>query len=61
MLVLTRKEGEVILVGDNIRITLVRSTNGQAKIGIDAPDTVTILRDELTHESTKDNDGRGNI
>ena len=48
MLVLSRKIGERILVGDNVRITVVRLTNGGVRLGIEAPDGVTVVREELT-------------
>lgn len=47
MLVLMRRLGESILIGDDIKITLVDSRSTQAKIGIEAPKSVVILREEL--------------
>jgi carbon storage regulator len=47
MLVLSRKSGEVILVGEKISITVVRIAPGSVRIGIEAPDEFTILRQEL--------------
>lgn len=47
MLVLSRKQGESIQIGDDITITVLRiGTN--VRIGIDAPKSVTVLRSELT-------------
>jgi carbon storage regulator CsrA len=49
-LVLGRKEGERIRVGegdDAVWVTLVRARHGEARIGIDAPEDVEILREEL--------------
>ncbi len=51
MLVLSRKESESILVGDNIRITVITASDGRARIGIDAPRDVYILRQELSRDS----------
>jgi carbon storage regulator len=48
MLVLTRKTNERIVIGDNIRITVVGVRGSHVRIGIEAPPEVTILRDELT-------------
>ena len=48
MLVLSRKPGEKILIGDNISITVVRIAPGIVRIGIDAPNGLPILREELT-------------
>lgn len=47
MLVLTRLPGQTILVGPDIRITIVRVRGNQVKVAIDAPRDVTILREEL--------------
>jgi len=48
MLVLSRKPGEKILIGDKISITVVRIAPGIVRIGIEAPDGLPILREELT-------------
>ncbi len=47
MLVLTRKVGEEIVIGNNIRITVVEVGPGRVKIGIAAPRDVKIDRDEI--------------
>ena len=47
MLVLSRKPGEKILIGDKISITVVRIAPGIVRIGVDAPDDLPILREEL--------------
>jgi len=47
MLVLTRKTNEEIIIGDDIKITLVRVRGNSVRIGIDAPRDVRIVRGEL--------------
>lgn len=47
MLVLSRKVNERIRIGDGIFITLVRVGKNNARIGIEAPAGVAVLRDEL--------------
>jgi len=47
MLILTRKEKESFLVGDNIEITVLEVSGEKAKIAIKAPRDVSILRKEL--------------
>jgi carbon storage regulator len=47
MLVLTRKPGEKIQVGDDITITVLAINGGKIRLGIDAPDDVVIVRHEL--------------
>jgi carbon storage regulator len=55
MLVLTRKNGESIKIGDDIEITIIHSKNDQVKIGIKAPKNIEILRQELFEETQKEN------
>jgi carbon storage regulator len=47
MLVLTRRLGEKIVIGENITITIVDIDRGKIRIGIEAPRDVTIFRQEL--------------
>jgi carbon storage regulator len=47
MLVLTRKLGESIRIGDDIKITVVELDGRFAKIGIEAPRSVAIHREEV--------------
>ena len=47
MLVLSRKVGERIWIGEDIAVTVVRITGGGVRIGIDAPSTLPVVRDEL--------------
>lgn len=49
MLVLSRKIGETIIIGDTIRITVVDVGQGRVKIGVMAPNNVSIDREEI-HE-----------
>ena len=48
MLVLSRKPGEKLLIGDQITITIVEVQGNRIRIGIEAPDDVRVLRSELT-------------
>lgn len=47
MLVLTRRNGESIVIGDNIKLTIVSVGPGRVKIGIDAPPSVRVDRSEI--------------
>jgi carbon storage regulator len=47
MLVLTRKQNESILIGDNIRITVTSVRGCHARIGVEAPQNVPVVREEL--------------
>ncbi len=55
MLVLTRKNGETIKIGEDIEITIVSSKNDQVKVGIKAPRTVEILRKEIYEQIQEEN------
>jgi len=47
MLVLTRKPGERLVIGDNIVLTVISVRNGQVRLGLEAPRDVPIRREEL--------------
>ncbi|TWT30779.1 carbon storage regulator [Blastopirellula retiformator] len=47
MLVLSRKEGERLKLGDSIVITVVKVAGDKVRLGIEAPPNVLVLRDEL--------------
>ncbi|WP_121663631.1 carbon storage regulator CsrA [Metabacillus litoralis] len=47
MLVLTRKTGETIQIGDNIELTVLSIQGDQIKLGIKAPKNIGILRKEI--------------
>lgn len=55
MLVLKRKDGESILIGDNIEIVVSKVINGCVTLSIDAPDNVKIIRKELLAEIKEEN------
>ena len=47
MLILTRRRGQRIFVGDEVRITVIRHNHQFVDIGIEAPKTITINREEI--------------
>jgi carbon storage regulator len=47
MLVLTRKKGEAIHIGDGITLKVLRLSSGSVRLGIEAPDEVSVKRAEL--------------
>jgi len=50
MLVLSRKSGERILIGSDVKITVIRIGPNSVRIGIDAPGHLNIVREELCHD-----------
>lgn len=47
MLVLTRKPAEMIKIGDDIVVKVIKTARGAVKIGIEAPNDVRVIRGEL--------------
>lgn len=47
MLILARKPGEAIAVGDGIKIRVLEIKGGQVKIGIEAPNDIAVHREEI--------------
>lgn len=48
MLILRRKKNESLLIGDNIRITVIECAADGVRLAIDAPKQISILREELS-------------
>jgi carbon storage regulator len=55
MLVISRKKGESILIGNDIEITIVKTDDGLVKLAISAPKEVLVLRKELYKEVEEEN------
>ncbi|MDY4280262.1 MAG: carbon storage regulator CsrA [[Pasteurella] mairii] len=47
MLILTRKVGESLLIGDDISVTILNIRGNQVKIGVEAPKDVSVHREEI--------------
>ena len=47
MLVLSRKVGQRIRIGENIAVTVVKLTSGGVRLGIEAPPELAVVREEL--------------
>ncbi|QDU58116.1 carbon storage regulator [Aeoliella mucimassa] len=54
MLVLSRKESQRIRLGDSIVVTIVKIGGDKVRVGIEAPDNVLVLRDELETWDTEE-------
>ncbi|HPJ75272.1 MAG TPA: carbon storage regulator [Clostridia bacterium] len=55
MLVISRKAGESIIIGDDIEVVIIEAQNGKVKIGVKADNSIRILRKEIIDEVTKTN------
>ncbi|MEC8461368.1 MAG: carbon storage regulator CsrA [Pseudomonadota bacterium] len=58
MLILSRKIGEVLVIADNIKISILAIRGNQVKLGVDAPKDVSVHRkeifDQLENNQTQD-------
>lgn len=68
MLVLTRRVGETLVVGDDVSITVLGVKGNHIRIGIDAPKEVPVHREEIYHriqreqrEQTNGTDSKNNL
>jgi len=59
MLVLTRRVGEEIVIGDMVRVKIVAIHNDRVKLGITAPQQVTVHREEVHRRLQDFNDSPG--
>lgn len=58
MLILTRRIGEVLRIGDDVSITILGVKGNQVRIGIDAPKDVAVHREEI-YQRIKREEGQG--
>ena len=55
MLILQRRPNEAVLVGDDIRIVVLKSDGGGVRLGIEAPGHFSILREEILEQVLQEN------
>lgn len=56
MLILTRRSGQSIVIGDNVVITIIEAGRDHVRVGIDAPRSVSVHRQEVYAEITRENE-----
>jgi len=59
MLVLSRRAGERIQIGDQVEVTVVRIGPGVVRIGVEAPQQMQVLREEVRKRGTADSTREG--
>ncbi len=57
MLILTRRMGEKIVIGENVTITILGAQGNQIRIGIEAPHDITVYREEIHQRIMKEREG----
>jgi carbon storage regulator len=57
MLVLTRRTGETVMIGKEITVTVLDIKGGQARLGIQAPPSVTVDREEVYLRKQEEREG----
>jgi carbon storage regulator len=61
MLVLSRKAGEVLRIGDEIRVTVVRLGPRSVRLAIEAPREIAVVREELLPGTTPNTEGGDDV
>ena len=54
MLILTRRAGEAFVIGRDIKISVVGVKGNQVRLGIDAPEDVPVLREEIAERMSRE-------
>jgi len=57
MLILTRRIGEAVIIGDDVKLTVLGVRGNQVRLGIDAPKSVSVHREEIYDRIAKENSG----
>jgi len=57
MLILTRRISESVIIGDDVKITVLGVKGSQVRIGIDAPKSVSVHREEIYDRIQQENTG----
>jgi len=55
MLVLSRRKGESVIIGDGIKVTVIDVRGDQIRLGIDAPRSVSVHREEIYQQVLEEN------
>ena len=55
MLILTRRVGETLIIGDDVKITVLGVRGHQVRIGVDAPKTISVHREEIYQKIQDEN------
>ena len=59
MLILTRRTGETLMIGDDVKITILKVSGNQIRIGVEAPKDVSVHREEVYQRVLQDKQSSG--
>lgn len=59
MLILTRRIGETVMIGDDVAITVLRVKGNQVRLGVNAPKSVSVQREEIFQRIQEHASGEG--
>jgi carbon storage regulator len=59
MLILTRRVGETVMIGNDVTVTVLGVKGNQVRIGINAPKTVAVHREEIYERIKREQEGTG--
>ena len=59
MLILTRRVGESLMIGDNVNVTVLGIRGNQVRIGVDAPKEIAVHRQEIYERIQQEKAGGG--
>jgi len=59
MLILTRRVGETLMIGDEVTVTVLGVKGNQVRLGVNAPRTVAVHREEIYERIRREQEGGG--